>query len=393
MFGRRITLFKMLGFEVRVDASWLLIAFLITWSLAVGVFPNELPGLLTGTYWWMGIAGALGLFGSIVIHEFSHSIVARYYGVPMKGITLFIFGGVAEMEEEPPNPKTEFLMAIAGPLASVAIGGVFYAIGAAARTSWPIEFLAVVGYLSSTNWLLAGFNMIPAFPLDGGRVLRAALWQRSGNLVRATRTAAFAGSSFGTLLIVGGVLQLLWGNFVGAVWWFLLGMFLRMVSAASYHRVLLQSVLKGEPVRRFMNRNLVSVPPDITVQDLVDNYIYKYHRKMFPVVTDSQQLVGCVSTEQVKKLPRSEWSQHNLREIAQPCSRQNTITPDTDAAKVLSIIGRAEDSPLLVVENDQLVAFVSPQDLLHFLSIKLELEGADGKAGAKDVAVHVVKAA
>jgi len=383
----------MLGFEVRVDASWLLIAFLITWSLAVGVFPNELPGLLTGTYWWMGIAGALGLFGSIVIHEFSHSIVARYYGVPMKGITLFIFGGVAEMEEEPPNPKTEFLMAIAGPLASVAIGGVFYAIGAAARTSWPIEFLAVVGYLSSTNWLLAGFNMIPAFPLDGGRVFRAALWQRSGNLVRATRTAAFAGSSFGTLLIVGGVLQLLWGNFVGAVWWFLLGMFLRMVSAASYHRVLLQSVLKGEPVRRFMNRNLVSVPPDITVQDLVDNYIYKYHRKMFPVVTDSQQLVGCVSTEQVKKLPRSEWSQHNLREIAQPCSRQNTITPDTDAAKVLSIIGRAEDCPLLVVENDQLVAFVSPQDLLHFLSIKLELEGADGKSEAKDVALHAGKAA
>jgi len=383
----------MLGFEVRVDASWLLIAFLIAWSLAVGVFPNELPGLLTGTYWWMGIAGALGLFGSIVIHEFSHSIVARHYGVPMKGITLFIFGGVAEMEEEPPNPKTEFLMAIAGPLASVAIGGVFYAIGVAARTSWPIEFLAVVGYLSSTNWLLAGFNMIPAFPLDGGRVLRAALWQRSGNLVRATRTAAFAGSSFGTLLIVGGVLQLLWGNFVGAVWWFLLGMFLRMVSAASYHRVLLQSVLKGEPVRRFMNRNLVSVPPDITVQDLVDNYIYKYHRKMFPVVTDSQQLVGCVSTEQVKKLPQSEWSQHNLREIAQPCSRQNTITPDTDAAKVLSIIGRAEDSPLLVVENDQLVAFVSPQDLLHFLSIKLELEGGDGKSEAKDVALHAGKAA
>jgi predicted transcriptional regulator len=284
-------------------------------------------------------------------------------------------------------------MAIAGPLASVVIGGVFYVIGVAARTSWPIEVLAVVGYLASINWLLAVFNMIPAFPLDGGRVLRAALWQRWGNLVRATRAATFAGSLFGTLLIVGGVLQLVFGNFVGAVWWFLLGMFLRMVSEASYQRVLLQSALKGEPVRRFMNRNLVAVKPDITVQDLVDNYIYKYHRKMFPVVTDSQQLVGCVGTEQVKKLPRNEWSQHNLTEIAEPCSRQNTITPDTDAAKVLSIMGRAEDSPLLVVENDRLVAFVSPQDLLHFLSIKLELEGADIKSAAKDVEVHAGKAA
>jgi Zn-dependent protease/predicted transcriptional regulator len=393
MFGRRVTLFKMLGFAVRVDASWLLIAFLIVWSLAVGVFPEEVPGLPTGAYWWMGIAGALGLFASIVVHEFSHSIVARRYGVPMKGITLFIFGGVAEMEEEPADPKTEFLMAIAGPLASVVIGGIFYVIGVAARTSWPIEFLVVLGYLASINWLLAVFNMIPAFPLDGGRVLRAALWQRWGNLVRATRAATFAGSLFGALLIVGGVLQLVFGNFVGAVWWFLLGMFLRMVSEASYQRVLLQSALKGEPVRRFMNRNVVTVKPDITVQDLVDNYIYKYHRKMFPVVTDSQQLVGCVGTEQVKKLPRNEWSQHNLTEIAAPCSRQNTITPDTDAAKVLSIMGRAEDSPLLVVENDRLVAFVSPQDLLHFLSIKLELEGADAKSAAKDVAFHAGKAA
>jgi Zn-dependent protease/predicted transcriptional regulator len=393
MFGRRVTLFKMMGFAVRVDASWLLIAFLIVWSLAVGVFPSEVPDLPTGTYWWMGIAGALGLFVSIVVHEFSHSIVARRYGVPMKGITLFIFGGVAEMEEEPADPKTEFLMAIAGPLASVVIGGVFYVISVAARTSWLIEVLAVVGYLASINWLLAVFNMIPAFPLDGGRVLRAALWQRWGNLVRATRAATFAGSLFGTLLIVGGVLQLVFGNFVGAVWWFLLGMFLRMVSEASYQRVLLQSALKGEPIRRFMNRNLVAVKPDITVQDLVDNYIYKYHRKMFPVVTDSQQLVGCVGTEQVKKLPRNEWSQHNLTEIAEPCSRQNTITPDTDATKVLSIMGRAEDSPLLVVENDRLVAFVSPQDLLHFLSIKLELEGADTKSAAKDVEVHAGKAA
>ena len=393
MFGRRVTLFKMLGFEVRVDASWLLVAVLIVWSLAVGVFPNQLPGLPVETYWWMGIAGALGLFGSVIVHEFSHSIMARHYGLNMKGITLFVFGGVAEMEEEPPNPKTEFMIAIAGPIASIGIGLIFYAIGAAARTSWPLETLAVVDYLSSINWILAGFNMIPAFPLDGGRVLRALLWWRSGNLVRATKTAAFAGSLFGTLLIVGGVFLLLRGDFVGAVWWFLLGMFLRMVSTSSYQRVLLQSVLEGEPVSRFMNPNVVAVKPEITVQEFVDNYVYKYHRKTFPVVTDSQQLVGCVSTEQVKQLPRSEWSGRIVREITQPCRGQNTITPETDAAKVLAMIGRAEDNPLIVVDNNRVVAFVSPQDLLHFLSIKLELEGAEGKSRAKGVTVHAGKAA
>ena len=226
--------------------------------------------------------------------------------------------------------------------------------------------------------------------------MRAALWQRSGNLVRATKTASFAGSIFGALLMAGGIVQLLQGNFVGAVWWVLLGMFLRMLSQTSYQRVLMQSALQGEPVRRFMNPNVVAVKPDITVQDLVDNYIYKYHRKMFPVVSDSQQLVGCVSTAQVKALARTEWSRHTVKEIAQSCSPQNTITPDTDAAKVFSILSRSEASPLLVVENGQLVAFVSPQDLLHFLSIKLELEGADGKpgkAGARGVEMHVGKAA
>jgi Zn-dependent protease/CBS domain-containing protein len=393
MFGRRITLFKMLGFEVRVDASWLIIAVLIVWSLAVGVFPYRLPGLPAATYWWMGIFGALGLFASIVVHEFSHSIVARRNGLPMKGITLFVFGGVAEMESEPPDPKTEFLMAVAGPLASLALGAVFYVIGAAAATSLPLEVVTVLNYLAQINWLLAIFNMIPAFPLDGGRVLRALLWQRSGNLVSATRTAAFAGSIFGALLMAGGLLQLFYGNFIGAVWWFLLGMFLRSVSAASYQRVLMQSVLEGEPVRRFMNPNPVTVTPDMSVQDLVENYVYKYHHKMFPVVTDSQQLVGCVSTEQVKQMPRNEWNRHSLREITQACSPRNTVTPDTNAANVLSIMSHEGDRGLIVVDNNRVVAFVSPQDLLHFLSAKLELEGQDVRVARKNVAADAGKAA
>jgi len=396
MFGRGVTLFKMLGFEIRVDASWLIIATLIVWSLAVGVFPYQVPGLPIGTYWWMGIFGALGLFASIVVHELFHSIVARRHGLTMKGITLFVFGGVAELEDEPPNPKAEFLMAIAGPIASVLIGFIFYVFALLGQSSWPVEVLAVVGYLSSINWILAAFNLIPAFPLDGGRVLRAALWQKSGNLVRATKTASFVGSVFGALLMAGGIVQLLQGNFVGAVWYFLLGMFLRMLSMTSYQRVLVQSALQGEPVRRFMNTNVVTVKPDITVQDFVDNYIYKYHRKMFPVTTDSRQLVGCVSTEQIKRLPRSEWSQHTLREVAQSCSPHNTVTPDTDGAKVLSIMRRTDNSPLLVVENGQLLGFVSPQDLMQFLTIKLELEGADSqarKAAARGMEMHAGRAA
>ena len=206
MFEHRVTLFKLFGFEVRVDASWLFLALLITWTLATGYFPYQQPHLRTADYWWMGIASALGLFVSIVLHECSHSVVARRFGLPMKGITLFIFGGVAEMGEEPPNAKTEFLMAIAGPITSIVLGGIFYVVYQIGKTVWPVPVTAVIAYLAGINWLLAAFNLIPAFPLDGGRVLRSALWYWRGNLGSATKVASQAGSAFGIILIVlGGV--------------------------------------------------------------------------------------------------------------------------------------------------------------------------------------------
>src|SRR5579863_915145 len=164
MFGGRITLFKLMGFAVRVDASWIILAFLITWSLAVGYFPSTTPGLPHSDYWWMGAAAAVGLFGSIVVHEFAHSIVARRRGLPMQGITLFIFGGVAEMSGEPADAKTEFLMAAVGPLTSVLIGFLFYGIYRAAPATWPAAAVGVIHYLGWINWVLAAFNSIPAFP-------------------------------------------------------------------------------------------------------------------------------------------------------------------------------------------------------------------------------------
>ena len=376
MFEHRITIFKLFGFAVRVDASWLFVAFLITWSLAIGYFPYKYPYLPAADYWWMGIVSALGLFGSIVVHEFSHSLVARQYGLPMKGITLFIFGGVAEMGDEPRDAKTEFLMAIAGPITSILIGVMFYAIYRAGGASWPIPVAGVVAYLAWINWLLAAFNLIPAFPLDGGRVLRSALWRWKGNLNRATRVASRIGSGFGILLMVLGVWQLFTGNFIAALWWFMLGLFLRGAAQSSYQQLIIRQALGGEPVSHLMKTDPVTVTPDLSIEDLVEGYIYKKHFKMFPVVpAGSEKLAGCVSTKEVKRVPREEWRQHAVREVLQPCSKDNTISPDTDAVEAPARISKTGQSRLMVVDRDRLVGVLALKDLTGFLASKLELEG------------------
>lgn len=379
MFAHRVTLFRLFGFEVRVDASWLFLALLITWSLGGGYFPGKYPGLPASDYWWMGIIGALSLFASIVIHELSHSLVARQYGLQMKGITLFIFGGVAEMGEEPGSAKTEFRMAIAGPITSVGLGLIFFALYHAGLSVWPLPVLGVLAYLYWINWMLAAFNLLPAFPLDGGRVLRSALWQSKGNLASATRIASRFGSGFGFLLMILGVWQLFTGSFVGAVWWFLIGMFLRGAAESSYQQLVIRKALEGEPVRRFMNTHPVTVPPNITLEDLVEHYIYKEHFKMFPVVVEgSEHLEGCVTTNGVKKIPREEWNQHSVSEILQPCSSENTISADADSMKALAQIRKSGQSRLMVLDRDRLVGVLALKDLMAFLATKLDLEGDFG---------------
>jgi Zn-dependent protease/CBS domain-containing protein len=374
MFGRRITLFRLFGFEVRLDASWIVIAALVTWSLAAAIFPAAYPGLPVADYWWMGVVGAVAFFGSIVFHELCHSLVANHYNLPMKGITLFIFGGVAEMSEEPRSPKVEFLMAIAGPLSSIAIGFVFRGI-AVAGAAWPIEVTGVLAYLAWINWVLAAFNLIPAFPLDGGRVLRAALWHFKHDLRRATHIASTIGSGFGILLMAFAVYQLFFGYLISAIWYFLIGSFLRGASRQSYQQLLLKSALEGEPVRRFMRPNPVTVRPDLSIRQLVEDYIYRYDFKVYPVVEDSQNLVGCVTTRDVKAVPREEWDRHQVSEVVHACSAENTVGPDTDALKALTKIRDSGSSGLLVTERNHLLATVSPRDIMNFLSSKLELEG------------------
>jgi len=235
MFVKRITVFKLLGFKVGVDISWLILAVLVTWSLATGLFPHYFEGFSNATYWWMGIGGASGLFASIVFHELCHSIIARRYGLPIKGITLFIFGGVAEMHHEPTSPKAEFMMAIAGPVSSALLGTALYTLHRLGTyADFPQPLNGVLLYLGWLNFILAGFNLIPAFPLDGGRILRSLLWAVKKDFRFATRVAATLGAGFGLFMMIMGILVFVGGNFVAGLWWFLIGMFIRNASKISY---------------------------------------------------------------------------------------------------------------------------------------------------------------
>ncbi len=373
--GHRFTLFSLFGFKVRVDISLLFLALLVTWSLASAVFPRQLPGLDRATYWWMGIAGTIGLFFSLIFHELSHSLVARRYGRPIRGITLFLFGGVAEMSDEPPSAKAEFWMALAGPAASILLALSAWALsGLGAEAGLPEPVTAVVGYLALINAVLAVFNLVPAFPLDGGRVLRAALWWRKGDIVAATRTAARAGSTFALVLMGLGVLQVVTGNFVGGIWFFLIGMFLRSAAQGSYMDILTRGMLAGAPVRRFMTRDPVTVPSGITLQALVEDYVYAHHHEQFPVV-DGERLIGSVGVRQLKATPRESWPHRTVAETAEPSSDANTVDAETDAAKALSLMTRTGRSRLLVTERGRLVGILALKDLMALLSLKIELEG------------------
>jgi len=377
MFGRSIPLFRLAGFQVGIDWSWLILAVLITWTLSSGVFPYYYPDLTLGVYWSMGAIAALGLFASIVLHELAHSLVARRYHVPIRGIILFIFGGVAEMEREPDRPGVEFRIAIAGPIASFLIGLACWLLArGAVSVGAGVAVVGVLAYLASINVIVAVFNLVPAFPLDGGRMLRAALWHWKGSLRWATRVASTIGGGFGILLIVLGVWRVVIGDFVGGMWWFLIGLFVRLAAQASYQHVVIREGLRGIPIRRIMTADPVAVPPGISVAQLIDDYVYRYHHKMLPVVEDGH-LVGCVSMNDIKAVPRERWAATTISKIMQPCSAATAIAPDTDAMEALSVMSRTQNGRFLVVEGDRLVGVITLKDMLKFLSVKLDLEESE----------------
>jgi Zn-dependent protease/predicted transcriptional regulator len=374
MFGRPVTLFRILGFAVKIDWSWLILGALIVWSLATGWFPYQYKGLARNDYWIMGVFGAVGLFLSIVFHELWHSLVARRFGLNMAGITLFLFGGVSEMTDEPPSPKAEFFLAVAGPASSVVLAAIFIAAGLLVRAGGPVTpTSAILGYLGYLNLVLAVFNLIPAYPLDGGRVLRAVLWGIWNDLRRATRTASSVGAGLGAGLMFLGVVSFFLGQTIGGIWTFIIGMFVRSAARSSYGQLVVRQALEGARVKQFMAKDPVVVKPDTTIEELVDDFIYKYQFKMFPVV-DGGKLLGCVTINQVKTVTRPEWAAHRVGELASACSADNTIGPDADVMAAMAQMQRTGRSRLLVAEGGKLDGIISLKDIMSYISLKMELE-------------------
>ncbi len=377
MFGKGITFFRLLGIPVGIDASWLLLAGLFIWALATGVFPAGDGAAAPPVSWIMAGAGVLGIFASVILHELAHAVVARANGIPVSGITLFIFGGVAELEDEPPGPRAEFQMAIAGPLLSVALGLGFHAAGLAGGwAGLPRAVTELLGYLGWLNLILAGFNLVPGFPLDGGRVLRSLLWVWQDDYIRATRVATAVGSAFAVALILLGLMLALSGSLAGGVWWLMIGFILKNASQLSHRHALVRHALEGERVSGFMMTAPVAVAPELPLRALVDDYFYRHHFQSFPVVS-AGMLLGSVGTREIKRVPRREWPARTVGEVMVPSGPDSMIGSQDSALRALAVMSRGGLGRLLVVDHGKLAGMVTLADLFRLVAVKLDLEEAD----------------
>lgn len=368
MAGMRWQLFRLFGIPINVDASWLIIFGLLAWTLS-DEFHKAAPEQSWLTAGALGVAAALTFFACIVLHELGHALVARKVGIPIRGVTLFLFGGVAEMVDEPPSARSEFLMAVAGPAVSAVLAALFFLLS---RVTAPSVVAFPLLYLALINLAVLLFNLVPAFPLDGGRVLRSILWASSKNLRRATYIASQVGVAFAWFLIITGLINLVAMNFAG-VWLVLIGFFLKDAAKSSYQQVLLRQALHGEPVSRFMTRQPIVVPASLDLESWVEDYVLRYHRREFPVASNGH-LEGLIATQDLEQFPRKDWSQHQVAEVMNQDVKALSTTADADALDALGTMQRTGSSRLLVTEGDRLVGIVSLKDLLQFLDLKIELD-------------------
>ena len=363
---------SVLGFEIRVDYSWFIIFFLILWSFSAGVFPQAVPGLAPASYLAMGAAGALLFFASLLAHELSHSVVARSKGVPVEGITLFIFGGMAHTRREAETPGDELLIAGVGPLASLVLGVLFAAIWwVGTMLALPAPIPAVARYLAFVNVILALFNLLPGFPLDGGRVFRALAWRATGDRAKATRWASAGGQWLGYGLMALGILQVLGGAVLGGLWLVFIGWFLRTAAVFSFKQDVLRGMLDGVPARDLMTADPNTVPPDLDLADLVDDHVLRQRHHGFPV-TEYGELVGLVTLEQVKRTPRDQWHQTHVRDVMLT-GAEFTVDPDESMSRVLEQLGGEGPGRVVVARGTRVLGIISNSDVARWVQREQEL--------------------
>ncbi len=374
-FGQDRTLFKVFGIPVRANVSWLFLVGLVMFTLAEGWFPQQLDEPSVGLRWGLAFAGTMGLFVCLLVHELAHSLVARRTGMPVGGITLFIFGGVSQLQDEPPTAPAEFFMAIVGPASSVFLGVGFlilWVLGSAA--GWSPALLALAQYLWIINFVLAAFNLMPAFPLDGGRVVRSILWAVTDDLRAATNVAANIGAFFGIGLIVLGVIMTLQVDVLGGLWFIIIGFFLRQAAMSSLQMVLIRQQLEGETVRRFMTTDVVTVPREVSVEEFVNDYVFHHRFSYYPVVDEDARLLGMISARAPREIGNDQWPHRSVEELMRSVRECMAIHPDTDAVEALSLLRQRDENRAVVVENERPVGMLSLRDLLQFLAIKIDLE-------------------
>ena len=368
-----IPLGRLFGISLRLNYTWFIVFALVTWSLTANYFPEVFPEWSVTTSLAAGLVTSLLFFSSVLAHEMMHSVVAQKLGIPIHSITLFIFGGVSQMSEEPKTPKDELRIALAGPLTSIALGLFFWAI-----FNWlgPQSgfILAIAFWLGIINVFLAAFNLIPGFPLDGGRVLRSILWWRNQDLPRATRIASIIGRGVGYLFIFGGIFFIFKGLWLNGLWLALIGWFLENAAVGSYRQVALQDMLQGHTAREVMIRDCPVISPELTVDALVNEHVLTIGRRCFPVKSNSH-VVGLVTLSDIRALPRDLWSTKKVSEAMTALGDIKSVAPDDDLSTVVRILTEQDINQVLVMENGDISGFIGRDNLLSFINIR-------GKLGA-----------
>ncbi len=373
---------SLFGIDICLDPSLLIIFVLIVYMLGTTVFPGWHPNWDSGTRWLVAIAAAVLFFASLLAHELAHALMSRRFGIGVRRITLFLFGGVAEMEDEPHEPRAEFLIAIVGPAMSLFLGLVFSSIGlymagpgfadllaedsdAALASLSPLASLLL--WLGPVNTILGIFNLVPGFPLDGGRVLRAAIWWFTGDLHRATRLASDAGRLFGWLMIFLGVMQVISGMLFQGLWLVMIGWFLSNAASTSYRMLILRDLLEGVTARDMMRTHFERVPAQMRVADFVENHLMQSSQLLWPVLED-EQLIGLVTLEEVRHIPAGDREVTTLGAVMCKDLAALTLAPGTEARLVLERLG-VSGLPLAVVEGGRVLGLLSAADTAKWMAL------------------------